>query len=128
MEKSVYPDQVTSTDLDLLCFRKRIYPGSAVQGLIGVKHRYSRASLKQPLKRRPKIVFQDRLSLNARQKYCRMLKESILQYFRPAISYHLSLRPLFFLLLSDRLEQFYIVTVVYSTTRLQDVTLSALKC
>ena len=45
-------------------------------------------------KRRPKIVFQDRLSLNAGQKYC-MLQESILQYFRPSLSYHLSLRPLF---------------------------------
>ena len=37
-----------------------------------------------------KIGFQDRLSLHARQKYHRML-----QYFRPALSYHLSLRPLF---------------------------------
>ena len=33
------------------------------------------------LKRRTKIGFQDRLSLNAGQKYCRMLQESILQYF-----------------------------------------------
>ena len=32
-------------------------------------------------KRRTKIGFQDRLSLNAGQKYCRMLQESILQYF-----------------------------------------------
>ena len=32
-------------------------------------------------KRCPKIGFQDRLSLNAGQKYCRMLQESILQYF-----------------------------------------------
>ena len=32
-------------------------------------------------KRRPKMGFQDRLSLNVGQKYCRMLKESILQYF-----------------------------------------------
>ena len=29
------------------------------------------------------------------QKYCRMLQESILQYFRPPLSYHLSLRSLF---------------------------------
>ena len=43
----------------------------------------------------PKIGFQDLLSLNAGQKYCRMLQESILQYFLPALSYHLSLRPLF---------------------------------
>ena len=33
------------------------------------------------LNRRPKLSFQDRLSLIAGQKYCRMLKESILQYF-----------------------------------------------
>ena len=30
-------------------------------------------------KRIPKIGFQDQLSLNADQKYCRMLRESILQ-------------------------------------------------
>ena len=34
-------------------------------------------------KRRPKIGFKDPLLLNAGQKYCRMLQESILQYFRP---------------------------------------------
>ena len=31
--------------------------------------------------KRPKIGYQGRLSLNAGQKYCRMLQESILQYF-----------------------------------------------
>ena len=35
--------------------------------------------------RRPKIGFQDQLLVNAGQKYCRMLLESILQYFRPFI-------------------------------------------
>ena len=39
---------------------------------------------------RPKLSFQDRLSLNAGQKYCRMF-QSFLQYFRPSLSYHLSL-------------------------------------
>ena len=52
-----------------------------------------------------KIGFQDRLLLNAGQKYCRMLQESILQYFRPSLSYHLSLRPLFWLFLSGHLKQ-----------------------
>ena len=32
-------------------------------------------------KKRPKSSFQDQLSLNAGQKYCRMLQKSILQYF-----------------------------------------------
>ena len=50
-------------------------------------------------KRRPKIGFQDRLSLNAGQKYC------ILQYFRPSLGYHSSLRPSFGLFLSGRLRQ-----------------------
>ena len=50
--------------------------------------------LKPPLKMKTKTDFQDRLSLNAGQKYCIMLQESILQYFRPSLSYHLSSRPL----------------------------------
>ena len=36
-----------------------------------------------------------------------MLQESILQYFRPSLSYHLSLRPLFFLFLIGHFTQFY---------------------
>ena len=56
---------------------------------------YSKTSVKLPLSKRPKIGFQDQLSLNAVQKYCRMLQGSILQYFRPSLSYHLSLRSLF---------------------------------
>ena len=45
---------------------------------------YSKAGLKRPLKKNTKNGFQYRLSLNAIQKYCRMLQESILQYFQPA--------------------------------------------
>ena len=51
---------------------------------------YSKTCLKQ---QRPNIGIQNSLLLNAGQKYCRMLQESILQYFQPALSYHLSLRP-----------------------------------
>ena len=52
--------------------------------------------LKRQLKKNTKIGFKDQLSLNAGQKYCRMLQESILQYFRTSLSYHLSLRPFIF--------------------------------
>ena len=62
--------------------------------------------LKGHSKRRPKIGFQDRLSLNEGQKYCWMLQESILQYFWPSLSYHWSLRPLFCLFFSGRLGLF----------------------
>ena len=63
-------------------------------------------------KRRPKIGFQDRFSLNAGQKYCRMLQESILQYFRTLFSHHLSLRPLFWLFLSGCLRQVLLYAAV----------------
>ena len=36
---------------------------------------YSKTCVKWPLSERPKIGFQDKLLLNAGQKYCRMLKE-----------------------------------------------------
>ena len=52
------------------------------------------------VKKKTKIGFQDWLSLNAGQKYC-----SILQYFWPSLSYHLSLRSLFCLFLSGCLRQ-----------------------
>ena len=55
--------------------------------MFGTIMAYSKTCLKRPLKKKTKIGFQDRLSLNAGQKYCRMLQESILQYFRPSFSY-----------------------------------------
>ena len=54
-------------------------------------------------KKRPKICFQYRLSLNAGQTYCRMLP--FLRYFRPSISYQLPFRSLFCLFLSGCLRQ-----------------------
>ena len=37
------------------------------------KRKYSKTCVKWPLLKRPKICFQDQVSLNAGQKYCRML-------------------------------------------------------
>ena len=65
----------------------------------------SKTCLKRALKKKTKIGFQDRLSLNAGQQYCRMHQESILQYVRPSLSYHLSLRPLFCQFLSGRFKR-----------------------
>ena len=56
---------------------------------------YGKTCEKQPLSKRPKIGFQDQLSLNG----------SILQNFRPSLSYHLQFRPLFCLFLSGCLTQ-----------------------
>ena len=65
---------------------------------------YSKNFLKRSLKKKTKIGFQDRLSLNAGQNYCRKLQGCILQYFRPSLTYHLSLRPLVCLFLSGCLR------------------------
>ena len=42
---------------------------------------YSKICVKRPLSIRPKIGFQDQLSLNAGQKYCRMEHSAILSTF-----------------------------------------------
>ena len=39
-----------------------------------ISSKYSKTCLKRPLKKKTKIGFSDRLSLNAGQKYCRMLQ------------------------------------------------------
>ena len=63
-------------------------------------------------KRRPKIGFQDWISLTAGQKYCRvlycrMLHESILQCFRPSLSYHLSFKTFVLSIFKWPLKRFY---------------------
>ena len=62
------------------------------------KELYSKTCLKRP----PKIGFQE---LNAGEKYCRLLQRSILQFFQPSLSYHLSSRPLFCLFMSGHFRQ-----------------------
>ena len=58
--------------------------------------------------------FQDRLSLNAGQVYCRMLSWSILQYFRPSLTSTICLRPLFCLFFEWSLKTGFTVMEIYS--------------
>ena len=52
---------------------------------------YSKTCLKWPLSKRPKVGFQNQLSLTMQVKsIADCSKGSILQYFRPSLSYHLS--------------------------------------
>ena len=67
--------------------------------------RYSKICVNRPLSNRPKNGFQEQVSLNAGRKYGRMSSWSILQCFRPSLSYHLLLRYLFRLYLSGRFTQ-----------------------
>ena len=62
--------------------------------------KYSKTCLRRPLKEKTKIGFQDRLSLNAGQKYCRMLQGEHSATLSTSLSFHLSLRSLFCLILS----------------------------
>ena len=53
---------------------------------------YSKTCVKRPLTKRQKTCIQDRLSLNAGQKFAECSKGSILQFVRPSLSCYLSLR------------------------------------
>ena len=78
------------------------------------QYSYSKTCVKQPLLKRPKIGFKDQLSLNAGQKYCRMLQGwSILQYFRPSLSYQLFLGSLFCLFLSSCFTQVLLFLITF---------------
>ena len=54
-----------------------------------------------------KLFFKTDYRLMRVESIAECSKGSILQYFRPSLSYHLSLRPLFCLFLSGRLRQVF---------------------
>ena len=56
-------------------------------------------------KRRPKLVFKTNYRLMQVKSIAECSKGSILHYFQPSLSYHLSLRSLFCLYMSGRLRQ-----------------------
>ena len=66
---------------------------------------YSKTSLKRPLKKEDqKLVFKTNYRLMQVKSIAECSTGSILQYFRPSLSYHLPLRPLFGLFLLYSLE------------------------
>ena len=62
-------------------FSKRPQGDHIVLAKLVIRNIYSKISLKQPLKRRPKIVFQDRLSLNV-GKLPSVFKTFVLSIFK----------------------------------------------
>ena len=84
---------------------------------------YSRTCVKRLLSKRPKLAFKTNYCLMQVKSISEWFKASILQSFRPSLSYHLSLRPLFCLFLSGRFTQgllYYIITntkAVFLATR-----------
>ena len=69
--------------------------------------KYSKTCVKIPLSKAPKIGFKNWPNYHLMQvkSIAECSKGSILQYFRPSLSYHLSLRSLFCLFLSGHLRQ-----------------------
>ena len=68
-------------------------------------YNYSKTYVKRPLSKDRKLVFKTNYHLTQVKSIAECSKGSILQYFRPSLSYHLSLRSLFCLFLSGRLKQ-----------------------
>ena len=66
---------------------------------------YSEACVKRPLSKRPKMVLKTNCRLMQVKSIAECSKGSILQYFRPSLSYQLLLRSLFCLFLSARFTQ-----------------------
>ena len=66
-------------------------------------------------KRRPNLVFKTDYHLMQVKSIAECSLWSILQYFRPSLSYHLSLRSLFCLFLSGRLRRFYCTRILVFT-------------
>ena len=66
---------------------------------------YSKTCVKQPLSNRPKMVSKMDYRLMQVKSIVECSKGSIMQYFWPSLSYQLSLRPIFCLILSGRFTQ-----------------------
>ena len=72
---------------------------------------YSKTCIKRPLKKKNKIVFKTDYRLMQVKSIAECSKGSILQYFRPSLSYHLSVRSLFCLFLSGHFRQVLLYTI-----------------
>ena len=83
LDLSFFENTVAS---DQLASEEAILSGSTLFSTL-INSTYSKTCVKQPLSKRHKIVFQDQLSLNAGQKYCRMLQGEhsaiILTFIKP---------------------------------------------
>ena len=75
-------------------------------------YKYSKTCLKRPLSKRPKNVFQERLSLNAGQKYCRMLQTEHFAILSTFIKLQVVIKTYVCLFLSGRFTQ----VLLYNST------------
>ena len=100
-----------------------------IAGILKIPHVASLAITvnlcKTATQKKTKIGFQDQLSLNAVKSIAECSKGSILQYFWPALSYHLSLRSLFCLFLSGRFTQGLLCACQKENNKATDQTVDA---
>ena len=95
-----------------LCWRQRDLTEVLLNELL--KFDYSKTCVKRPSFKRPKLFFKTNYRLMQVKSIAECSKWSILQYFRPAFSYHLSLRCLFCLFLSGRFTQVLLYSFMLS--------------
>ena len=70
-------NSLQSENFNSFNFSNHLSASASISGWLGiciVPVMYSKTCLKRPLKKKTKIGFQDRFSLNAGQKYCRTLQ------------------------------------------------------
>ena len=91
--------QVTQVRLEPAALRSRVKP-STTEPLLSHK-----ACVKQPSSKRPKIGFKTDIRSMEVKSVAECCKGSILQYFWPLLSYHLSFRSVFYLVFSGRFTQ-----------------------
>ena len=70
---------------------------------------YSKTCLKRPLSKRPKIAFQDKLLLNACQKYCKMLQGEHSAILLTFIKLPFVFKTFVLSILSGRLRQVFLI-------------------
>ena len=75
--------------------------------------RYSKTCLKDRSQKAKKMVFKTNYRLMQVKSIAECSKGSILQYFRPSLSYHLSLRSSLCLFLSGHLRQVLLFIIYY---------------
>ena len=83
----------------------RKFSDMKVYNILVLKYTTVKPVLSGHLKRRPKLFFKTDYHLMQVKSIAECSPWGILQYFRPSLSYHLPLRPLFCLFLSGRLRQ-----------------------
>ena len=99
---SVSPNIRGTNTMFIMMMIGRFFTGAACGSS---RSKYGKTCVKRPLSKRSKIVFKTNYRLMQVKSIAECSKGSIQQYFRPSLSYHLSLKSSFSLFLRGRFTQ-----------------------